>query len=150
DLPCLVTLERRGDAYVPGRMLRASDLGEASEHAEWKTVVLDESTGEPAAPGGSIGFRWGEEGIGEGTRARGGLRPALTVFDRAEELVELDLPRFDIGEGESGSSIRRGVPALRVGGRLVTTVFDLLAAQLGVRRGELPGEWPASYDDPVP
>ena len=32
----------------------------------------------------------------------------------------------------------------------MTTVFDLLAAQLGVRRGELPGEWPDGYDDPQP
>ncbi len=43
----------------------------------------------------------------------------------------------------------RGVPARRVGGRLVTTVLDLLLAQYGVNRPELglPGEWPAGYDD---
>jgi nitrate reductase alpha subunit len=28
-------------------------------------------------------------------------------------------------------------------------VFDLLAAQLGVQRGELPGDWPAGYFDPT-
>ena len=42
----------------------------------------------------------------------------------------------------AAASLRRGVPARRVGGRLVTTVFDLLAAQLGVRREGLPGDWP--------
>ena len=98
-------------------------------------------------PHGSIGFRWGDEGLGKWNLELGGVKPALTLLDRADELVELDVPRFDVGEGESGSSMRRGVPAMRVDGALVTTVFDLLAAQLGVRRGELPGDWPADYDD---
>jgi nitrate reductase alpha subunit len=44
--------------------------------------------------------------------------------------------------------MRRGVPALQVGGRLVTTVFDLLMANYGVARDGLPGDWPAAYDDP--
>ncbi|GAA3210407.1 hypothetical protein GCM10020216_014280 [Nonomuraea helvata] len=38
DLPFLVTLEQRGDAYVPRRFLTAADLGEQSENAEFKTV----------------------------------------------------------------------------------------------------------------
>jgi nitrate reductase alpha subunit len=150
DLPCLVTLEQRGDAYVAGRMLRASDLGDPGEHAEWKTVVLDEVTGEPVVPPGSIGFRWGDEGKGKWNLDLGDTKPVLSLLDRAEELVRLDVPRFDIGEGESGAALRRGVPVIRVGGRLVTTVFDLLAAQLGVQRGDLPGEWPAGYDDLQP
>ena len=35
----------------------------------------------------------------------------------------------------------------RVGGHLVTTVFDLLLAQYGVGRDGLPGTWPTGYDD---
>jgi nitrate reductase / nitrite oxidoreductase, alpha subunit len=31
----------------------------------------------------------------------------------------------------------------------VTTVFDLMLAQHGVARPDLPGEWPAGYDDPT-
>ena len=46
----------------------------------------------------------------------------------------MDLPRFDAGETEGGAAVRRGVPAVRVGGRLVTTVFDLLMAQYAVPR----------------
>ena len=46
--------------------------------------------------------------------------------------------------------MRRGVPAKRIGGQLVTTVFDLLCAQLGVARDDLPGDWPTGYDDPLP
>ncbi len=43
--------------------------------------------------------------------------------------------------------LRRGVPTRRVGGHLVTTVFDLMLAQYGVARDGLPGEWPTGYDD---
>ena len=50
DLPFLVTLREREGAYVADRFLRASDLGDTSENAEWKTVVLDERTGEPGRP----------------------------------------------------------------------------------------------------
>src|SRR5690606_13764673 len=41
----------------------------------------------------------------------------------------------------------RGVPVRRIGGRTVTTVFDLLLAQYGVARPGLPGAWPTGYDD---
>ncbi len=44
-------------------------------------------------------------------------------------------------------SCARGVPVRRVGGHLVTTVFDLMLAQYGVSRDGLPGEWPTGYDD---
>jgi nitrate reductase alpha subunit len=151
DMPFLVTLRPRAEAYVADRFLRASDLGEAGEHADWKTVVLDEATGEPVVPQGSIGFRWGEEGKGRWNLELGGIQPALTLLDRDAELVPVDLPRFDEPAPTEGGTVhRRGVPAVRVGGHLVTTVFDLLAAQLGVRRGDLPGEWPEGYDDPAP
>ncbi len=150
DLPFLVTLDERDGRYVAGRFLRASDLGSGSENAEWKTVVFDTATGEAAVPNGSIGFRWGEEGMGRWNLELGTIKPALTLLGHEHELVEVELPRFDVGDSESGGSHRRGVPARRVGGHLVTTVFDLLAAQLGVRRGPLPGDWPAGYDDPKP
>jgi len=150
DLPFLVTLERRDGVTVAGRFLRASDLGDEGENAEWKTVVFDTATGAPAVPNGSIGFRWGDEGIGKWNLELGDIEPALTLLGRHDELVEVELPRFDVGESEGGGSHRRGVPAKTVGGLFVTTVFDLLAAQLGVCRGDLPGDWPADYDDPRP
>ena len=150
DLPLLVTLREREDGWVADRLLRASDLegaGGEPEHAEWKPVVLDEVTGEPAVLGGSVGHRHGEPG--RWNLRLDGIEPALTLFDRAQERVAVDLPRFDEG-GEGGAVMRRGVPAIRVGGRLVTTVLDLVLAQYGVARPGLPGEWPAGYDDPAP
>ena len=44
--------------------------------------------------------------------------------------------------------MRRGVPARRVGGRLVTTVFDLAARAVRRRSARAcPASWPAGYDD---
>jgi nitrate reductase alpha subunit len=42
------------------------------------------------------------------------------------------VPRFDIGPTGGGSAMGRGVPNTEIGGRLVTTVFDLLLARYGV------------------
>jgi nitrate reductase / nitrite oxidoreductase, alpha subunit len=147
DLPFLVTLREHGDAYAGDRFLRASDLGDASEHADWKTVLVDEATGEPVVPGGSLGFRWGAEGEGRWNLELGDVTPALSLLGSHDELVEVALPRFDEGPTGGGVAMLRGVPARRIGGRLVTTVFDLLLAQYGVRRDGLPGVWPAGYDD---
>lgn len=110
-------------------------------------VVLDEATGEPAVPSGSAGHRHGEPG--RWNLRLEGIEPALSLLDRADERVAVDLPRFDVG-GEGGEVMRRGVPAVRVAGQLVTTVFDLLLAQYGVAREDLPGAWPEAYDDPEP
>lgn len=57
--------------------------------------------------------------------------------------TEVLLPRFDVGPGV----LRRGVPAMRDGDDLVTTVFDLLLAVYGLARPGLPGSWPGGYDD---
>ncbi|HVV29966.1 MAG TPA: molybdopterin-dependent oxidoreductase, partial [Mycobacteriales bacterium] len=144
DLPFLVRLDRRGNAYVPGKFLTAEDLGHDTEHAAFKTVLLDAKTGRPVVPGGSLGFRYGEQGAGRWNLDLGEVDPLLSVG--GEDAVEVELPRFDTPDGSAGL-LRRGVPARRVGGHLVTTVFDLLLAQYGVRRDDLPGVWPTGYDD---
>ena len=152
DLPFLVTLrERAPGVYASDRFLHAADLGAAAattENADWKTVVLDEATGAPAVPNGSIGFRYGAEGEGRWNLELGTIRPALSLYGRpGVEPVPVDLARFDLGPTEGGTTMRRGVPAMRIGGQLVTTVFDLLLAQYGVARDGLPGDWPSGYDD---
>ncbi|MFC4114559.1 molybdopterin-dependent oxidoreductase [Nonomuraea zeae] len=92
DLPFLVRLRAREEAYVPGGL-----LGRVSDR--------------------------------------------LSVY--GGEAVEVLLPRFDYGPGV----LRRGVPVLRDGDELVTTVFDLLLAVYGVGRPGLPGVWPTGYED---
>ncbi|MGH3470910.1 MAG: molybdopterin-dependent oxidoreductase, partial [Nocardioidaceae bacterium] len=149
DLPFLVTLRPREDAYVAGRFLTAADLGDDGEGAEHKTVLLD-SAGRPYVPNGSLGFRYGESGRGRWNLDLGEVDPLLSTYGRHEDAVPLDLPRFDVGRTEGGDIVRRGVPVMRVGEHLVTTVFDLLMAQYAVPRPDLPGEWPTGYDDPSP
>lgn len=142
---------------IPGRFVRLSDLGDASHNAEWKCLVHDKERKGPAAPNGCIGSRYGDEGRWNldmrDVRDGAELRPALSL-DECEnpEWVEAAFARFDRGAPETRSA---RVPALRItvsdgrGGertRLVTTVFDLLAASHGLQRG--PGAVPADYTDP--
>ncbi|HEX2290308.1 MAG TPA: molybdopterin-dependent oxidoreductase, partial [Pseudonocardiaceae bacterium] len=142
DLPFLVTLERRGEAYVPGKFLTAADLGDTSEGAKSKTVLLDGVTGQPVVPNGSLGHRFTASGEGHWNLDLHGVDPLLSMHGDGE--VEVHLPRFDTAEP---GVLRRGVPTRMVAGRLVTTVFDLLLAQYGVHRPGLPGTWPTGYDD---
>ncbi|MCE0487132.1 nitrate reductase subunit alpha [Ornithinimicrobium sediminis] len=154
DLPYLVTLDPvDGDAggYTPGKFLTAGDFDndeQESENALWKPAVLDGVTGEVVIPQGSIGHRFGEEGMGRWNLDLGDTRPVLSLHDDAAgEAVEVLLPRFDNVNGEQVRE-RRGVPVRRLGEHLVTTVLDLMLAQYGVGRPGLPGTWPTGYDDP--
>jgi nitrate reductase alpha subunit len=151
DLPFLVRLDETADGVVPGKFLTAADLPGAearSEHAAFKTVLVDRVTGAPVVPGGSLGFHYGEAGAGRWNLDLGEVDPLLTMADdpAGEGAVEVVLPRFDTLDG-AAATVRRGVPVRRVGGHLVTTVFDLVLAQYGVGRPGLPGEWPTGYDD---
>ncbi len=154
DLPFLVTLRERPDlpgAWVPDRFLTAADLGGDAEGDAWRPAVFDATTGEPTIPNGTLGDRYTPAGAGKWNLDLGAIDPLLTFIDGGEP-VAVDLPRFDVNDGpnEGGSAIRRGVPARRIAGRLVTTVFDLMLAQYGVMRPGLPGDWPADYGDPLP
>ncbi|MFB4320419.1 nitrate reductase subunit alpha [Actinomadura sp. 21ATH] len=151
DLPFLVRLEPNaaGDGYVPGKFLTAADLPGAeaeSEHAAFKTVLMDAATGRPAVPGGSLGFRYGERGAGRWNLDLGEVDPLLSMEGGPEPGAPVELARFDAADGSPGL-LRRGVPVRRVAGHLVTTVYDLMLAQYGVRREGLPGTWPSGYDD---
>ncbi|GIH81253.1 nitrate reductase subunit alpha [Planobispora longispora] len=152
DLPFLVRLREHPEtgAYVPDKFLTAADLGEESEQAAFKTVLLDAATGEPVVPNGSLGFRYGPEGEGRWNLDLQGVDPALTLDDgEGGSTTAVALPRFD-QDGASGGAdgvILRDVPVRQVAGHPVTTVFDLMLAQYGVGRENLPGQWPASYDD---
>ncbi len=162
DLPMLVMLEEQalpggGSALVPGRYLRASDfedrLGQAN-NPEWKTVACDAS-GKVVLPGGSIGFRWGEQGrwnLEEKVKLR-----LSAVESGSSETAKVAFPYFGgirrehFPHSEHGDVLVRTVPVQRVAlgaGReaTVATVFDLQAAQYGVA-GETAAK---SYDEDTP
>ncbi|PJI93629.1 nitrate reductase subunit alpha [Luteimicrobium subarcticum] len=147
---------------VPAKFLTAADLPEhaAQANAAFKTVLLD-ADGTPRVPNGSLGHRFGDADVGRWNLDLADVDPVLSIADVASDdatpfTATIALPRFDVvpatgHEHEGGAgSVLRGVPVRRVGGHLVTTVFDLLLAQYGVNRTalDLPGTWPTGYDDP--
>jgi nitrate reductase alpha subunit len=152
DMPFLVQIEEAR----PGKYLRANQIPayRDAENGDWKLLVWDQSSGKPRMPKGTIGFRWAQEDKGKwNLEMQDGLSgerldPVLSFLDDHEEVLELEFDDF------SGSSVlKRGVPVRYIDtseGRIaVTTVFDLIVAQFGVRRG-LEGEYPQSYDEVLP
>jgi nitrate reductase / nitrite oxidoreductase, alpha subunit len=154
DLPFLITLTENAEhgGLVPGKFLTEVDLQSAAAAAPesaWKTVLLDATSGKPVVPNGSMGFRYADSGAGRWNLDLEGVTPALSIREvDDDEVAEVLLPCFEAADG-SGSVLRRGVPVIRIGNHIVTTVFDLLLAQHGVTRPDLPGEWPTGYDDPT-
>ena len=150
DLPFLITLDPSSDGtFTPGKNVVAGDLDideAGSENAMFKPVVIDTTTNDVAVPNGSLGFRYGDEGWGKWNLDLGDIDPMLSVYATRTESVVVSLPRFDTPDGQV-ELVQRGVPARRIGDRLVTTVFDLMLAQYGVARDGLPGGWPADYAD---
>ncbi|MDQ1483937.1 MAG: nitrate reductase / nitrite oxidoreductase, alpha subunit, partial [Actinomycetota bacterium] len=170
DLPFLVRLVERDGAYFAGKFLTAQDLGgeqAASENAAFKTVLLDAVTQQPVVPNGSMGHRYGDDGVGRWNLDLGDVQPMLSADGGDEPAVEVRMRRFDAADGSDGTEavpgtegvpgtedaqgqsglLSRGVPVRRVNGHLVTTVYDLMLAQYGVVRPGLPGTWPTGYDD---
>ena len=155
DLPFLVELEQREDgSRVPGKFVVATDLGPelvgseaTTEHADFKPVLWDRATGRPAVPHGTLGHRYAADGEGQWNLELGDLDPALTLLGGDSRSTAVQLPRFDTtGQGGRGD-MTQYVPAREVGGRLVTTVFDLLLAAFGVGRAELEGSRVVGLDD---
>ena len=166
DLPMLVRLAPQDGAYVPERLLRAAEFDQAlgeTNNPEWKTVALDEATGEVIVPNGSIGFRWGEDGkwnleekdgLGRETSLRLGLKG---VHD---EVAAVRFPYFG-GAATNGFAMTdhpdvlvRNVPVKRMklpeGETLVACVYDLFLANYGVDQGFGGDHMPADYDDVQP
>jgi len=169
DMPMLVRLEKQGDRWVPGRTLRAADFADAlgsPNNAEWKTVAFDELSDTCVAPQGSIGYRWNQEPGGDAAKWNldeidGGsgapIRPALSLIDVRDEVLEVCLPYFGgishhffPSNDQGGATLSRPLPVKRLslpeGEVWVSTVFDLTLANYGVSRG-LPGEAAVAYED---
>lgn len=152
DMPLLVILAEHEESYVGSRFVRASDFADGLDednNPEWKTVVIDEDSGDLFAPNGSIGFRWGEEGKWNLLPAKNGKKskPRLSLIFNKDRVVEVLMPDFQSGVDVP---IRRQVPCktIAINGKatLVATVFDLQLAQYGLDR-QLGGAVASSYED---
>ena len=177
DLPLLVKLRKddRHGGYVPDRFMRASDFADKlgnNNNPEWKTVGLDEASGDIVAPNGSIGFRWtqkegedlGKWNIEQKDGASGkDIKLALTLIDRRDAVLPVVFPYFGgvitehFQENDFGADVLlRNVPVRKLalaGGSAetyVASVFDLLVANYGIDRGLGGGNVAQSFDDDVP
>lgn len=170
DMPFLVKLEKQGDRFVPGRMVRASDFkGNLDEdnNPEWKTVCFDEETGNITVPTGSIGFRWGEEGkwniVPTDSKTGENIRPRKTLLGDHDDVLKVGFPYFGGQTHETGyfepsageDVLDRNIPVkyLDLNGKKVAVacVFDLLCANYGIAREGLGGDNVASgYEDNIP
>jgi nitrate reductase alpha subunit len=171
DLPMLVRLRQEGGRYVPDRYVRQSDLKGApkSSSADWKTVALSETSGDPTVPRGSMGYRWPKGSEPEGhwnLEEKDGetgqeVRLALSTITSRDDVVPVAYPYFGgklnprFTENDQGGDVLvRRVPVRRLslaeGETLVATVFDLLCGHYGVDRGFDDPATAKSYEDDVP
>lgn len=151
DSPYLVELEKEGDHYKAGRLVRANRISkfENQENGDWKFLNFDQN-GELVVPKGSVGHRWDKEGGKWNMKLENAVNdqsydPQLTLLESREEVLQVEFTEFGLGKKQL-----RGVPVKTVetknGKIAVTTVYDLIMAQYGVCRG-LPGDYPKDYTD---
>jgi nitrate reductase alpha subunit len=166
DMPMLVRLMKQDGKLVPERFLRASDFDNAlgeSNNPEWKTVAIDEASGNLVVPLGSVGFRWGEKGrwnLEEKASDQADIKLRLSLSDLTDETGDVAFPYFGNIEHEHFASsahesvLERKVPVKRValadGEALVATVYDLFLANYGVDRGFGGGNVAKNSDDDTP
>jgi nitrate reductase alpha subunit len=166
DMPLLVRLVKQGDRYVPDRLVRAADftdgLGQAN-NPDWKTVGIDEATGKPVVPTGSIGFRWGEQGkwnLEEKDAGGGDVKLRVGLKGVHDDVVEVSFPYFantasnGFASTDHPDTLMRRVPAKRLalkdGEAFVASVYDLFMANYGVDQGFGGEHMPSSFDDVEP
>ncbi|MFC5464310.1 nitrate reductase subunit alpha [Lederbergia graminis] len=139
DLPFLILLDRHEDSYKAGRFLRASDLGEVSENAQWKPVIYDEISNNVIVPNGTMGQRWEEDSNWnlileneDGSQ----IDPAMSVEIVTSEWKEIVFPYF---ENQANGTFKRDIPVMEItladgSIQYAATVYDLMLSQYGIQR----------------
>jgi len=153
DCPFLIKLEKNGDRYLPGKMMRVSEVASFSnvENDEWKFLNFDSKSGSLVSPMGTSGYRWQDEkgkwnlNFNDGETGKE-YDPELTLIENKDDVLQVEFTEFGLDK-----KALRGVPVKYIvdkdGNKVpVTTIYDVTMAQYGVGRG-LDGEFPTSYDD---
>ena len=152
DSPFLVELEKAGDAYTPGKLLRANRIEKfkSAENGDWKFLNIDKETGRLVCPRGSVGHRWDSKDGNWSTLTIDGedntdYYPLLTLLDKKDDVIQVEFTEYGLDKIR-----KRGVPVKyidTIDGKVpVTTAYDLIMAQYGVGRG-LEGDYPKDYND---
>lgn len=152
DSPFLMKLEKDGEHFKPGQLVRANELSQFSdiENGDWKFLNIDKNTGKMVVPKGTGGHRWEKEGGNWNMKLENSIDnkaydPVLTFLGHSDEVVQVSFTDF----GLDNHSLR-GVPVKFIetkNGKIpVATVYDVIMAQYGVDRG-LPGNYPKDIHD---
>jgi nitrate reductase alpha subunit len=153
DSPYLVELEKRGNHYKPGRLLRANRISKYKNAAngEWKFLNMDAKTGKLVMPKGSMGHRWddvqgkwnmkNEDAVDDKP-----YDPVLSFLEKHDETLQVEFTEFGLDNRHMRGVPVRFVNTVEGENVPVTTVYDLTMAQYGVDRG-LPGDYPTDYGD---
>ncbi|WP_426402014.1 nitrate reductase subunit alpha [Mammaliicoccus lentus] len=151
DMPFVIQLEPHGEGYKAGRFLRSSDLGIKTEHAEWKPVVYDQNSKQLVVPNGTMGQRY-EKDVKWNLKLENEdgtvIDPALTFKDADASIMTIQFPYFD---NEGNGIFERPILVKEIENQngekiYVSTIYDLMASQYGIRRFNHPLE-ATGYDD---
>jgi nitrate reductase / nitrite oxidoreductase, alpha subunit len=152
DSPHLIELEKDGDHYRTGRLLRANRLSQYKdiENGDWQFLNIDEKTGGLVVPKGSMGSRWDKNGGKwnmkmENFTDDNPYDPQLSLLEDNDDTLQVEFTEFGLDQKRL-----RGVPVKYIetdsGKTPVTTVYDITMGQYGVGRG-LAGDYPKDYTD---
>ncbi|MFQ5569604.1 MAG: nitrate reductase subunit alpha [Rhodothermales bacterium] len=152
DCPYLIELEKDGDHFKPGKLVRANRIARYKDvdNGDWKFLNLDAQSGALVMPKGSVGHRWDTEQGKWNMKLEDAVTdepydPVLTLLNTGDSVHQVAFTEFGLDVQRL-----RGVPVKYIEteeDRIpVTTVYDLLMAQYGVDRG-LSGDYPKDYAD---
>lgn len=151
DMPFIIQLEPHGEGYKAGRFLRSSDLGINTEHSEWKPMVYDQNSKQFVVPNGTMGQRY-EKDVKWNLKLENEdgtvIDPALTFKDADASIMTIQFPYFD---NEGNGIFERPILVKEIENQdgekiYVSTIYDLMASQYGIKRFDHPLE-ATGYDD---
>lgn len=154
DSPYLVEIEKEGNAFKPGRLVRANRISKYkdAENGDWKFLNFNEDSVKLVMPKGSVGHRWDKTQGKWNMKFEDGednskYNPLLSLINNNDEVLQVEFTEFGLDKKRM-----RGVPVKYIetvdGKKIpVTTVYDLTMAQYGVGRN-LKGDYPTDYNDP--
>ncbi len=145
DLPFMVELvasTAQNGHLTSGHYVRINDLtSDAVTNADWKTVVYDTRSNQYVVPNGTLGQDYDADtpwNLELKDMAGNPIDPAMSVEDQATPTKEvvIDFPAFS---NEGNSVVARHIPVQEVtfadgSVHLLTTVYDLMMAQYGIKR----------------
>lgn len=139
DMPFILMLDQDENGLKAGRFLRASDLGQDTTNGEWKPVLFDNLSNQLVVPNGTMGQRW-EDGkqwnLKLEDEAGNDIQPSLSMDESDFELQQIQFPYFD----SNGDGVfERPIPTKKIklangDERYITTVYDLMISQYGIKR----------------